>query len=58
MAEKKAKTAQKGPGTVMVRHACPNCGSDSRVTYFTGYGAQKGFFWVCDKACGYMARTR
>jgi hypothetical protein len=58
MAEKKAKTAQKGAGTAVVRHACPNCGSDSRVTYFTGYGAQKGFFWVCDKACGYTARTR
>ena len=58
MAEKKAKTAQKGPGAAVVRHACPSCGSDSRVTYFTGYGAQKGFFWVCDKACGYMARTR
>ena len=58
MAEKKAKTAQKGPGAAMVRHACPNCGSDSRVTYFTGYGPQKGFFWVCDKACGYVARTR
>ena len=58
MAEKKAKTAQKGPGNAMVRHACPNCGSDSRVTYFTGYGPQKGFFWVCDKSCGYVARTR
>ncbi|HSP96470.1 MAG TPA: hypothetical protein VL049_04400 [Candidatus Dormibacteraeota bacterium] len=58
MAEKKAKTAQKGPGAVMVKHACPSCGSDSRVTYFTGYGPQKGFFWVCDKGCGYMARTK
>jgi len=27
-------------------------------SYFTGYGPQKGYFWVCDKACGYMARTR
>jgi hypothetical protein len=43
---------------VMVRHSCPKCGSDSRVTYFTGYGPQKGYFWVCDKACGYTARTR
>ena len=57
MAEKKAKTAQKG-GATLIRHACPNCGSDSRVTYFTGYGPQKGYFWVCDKACGYVARTR
>ena len=46
MAEKKAKTAQKNPGAVMVKHACPSCGSDSRVTYFTGFGPQKGFFWV------------
>ena len=39
-------------------HVCPKCGSDSRVTYFTGFGEQKGFFWVCDKSCGYQARTR
>jgi hypothetical protein len=58
MAEKKAKTAQKGAGATASRHVCPSCGSDSRVTYFTGYGEQQGFFWVCDKACGYVARTR
>ena len=58
MAEKKAKTAQKNPGALMHKHNCPQCGADSRVTYFTGFGEQKGFFWVCEKACGYMARTR
>jgi hypothetical protein len=58
MAEKKAKTAQKNPGALMAKHNCPSCGSDSRVTYFTGFGPQKGFFWVCDKGCGYMARTK
>jgi hypothetical protein len=57
MAEKKAKTAQKS-GASSNRHACPSCGADSKVTYFTGYGAHKGLFWVCEKACGYMARTR
>ncbi len=56
MAEKKAKTAQKG-GAVQTRRACPSCGADSKVTYYTGFG-QKGFFWVCEKACGYTARTR
>lgn len=57
MAEKRARTAQK-PGTVAAaRHPCPKCGSESKVTYFTGYGP-KGFFWVCEKACGYAARTR
>jgi ssDNA-binding Zn-finger/Zn-ribbon topoisomerase 1 len=56
MAEKKAKTAQKGSVAVH-RHVCPNCGSDSRVTYFTGFGP-KGLFWVCEKACGYKSRTR
>ena len=58
MAEKKAKTAQKGVASALVKHQCPSCGADSRVTYFTGYGPQKGFFWVCDKGCGYTARTK
>ena len=58
MAEKKAKTAQKNPGASMHRHLCPKCGADSRVTYFTGFGDQKGYFWVCEKTCGYTARTR
>ncbi len=56
MAEKRAKTAQKG-GAAGAKHECPNCGSDSRVTYFTGYGP-KGYFWVCEKGCGYSARTK
>ena len=56
MAEKKAKTAQKS-ANLQVKRLCPTCGADSRVTYFTGAG-RKGFFWVCDKSCGYMARTK
>ena len=56
MAAKKAKTAQKGAGPAL-RHECPNCGSDSRVTYFTGFGP-KGFMWVCEKSCGYTVRTK
>jgi ssDNA-binding Zn-finger/Zn-ribbon topoisomerase 1 len=57
MAEKKAKTAQKSADAVARSHACPQCGSDSRVIYFTGFGP-KGFFWVCEKDCGYSERTR
>ena len=56
MAEKKAKTAEKS-GITQTKHPCPSCGTESRVTYFTGFG-RKGFFWVCDKNCGYMERTR
>jgi len=57
MAEKKAKTAQKASDVQQHKHICPSCGSESRVTYFTGHG-RKGFFWVCDKNCGYIGRTR
>jgi hypothetical protein len=57
MAEKKAKTAQKSGADAQLKRTCPTCGSESRVTYFTGAG-RKGFFWVCDKNCGYIARTR
>ena len=56
MAEKKAKTAEKG-AAAQLKHACPSCGSESRVTMYTGFG-QKGFFWVCEKNCGYVQRTR
>jgi hypothetical protein len=56
MAEKKEKTAEKG-AQVQHRHLCPNCGSDSKVTLFAGYG-RKGFFLVCEKNCGYVGRTR
>ncbi len=56
MADKKAKTAEKS-GLAHAKHQCPSCGTESRVTYFTGFG-RKGFFWVCEKSCGYMERTR
>jgi len=56
MAEKKAKTAEK-TGLLQEKHLCPSCGTESRVTYFTGFGP-KGFFWVCEKNCGYVERTR
>ena len=55
MAEKRAKTAQKG-AAIDAGHQCPSCGSESKVTLYTGYGP-KGFFWVCEKGCGYKART-
>jgi hypothetical protein len=55
MAEKKAKTAEKG-GT-SVKHSCPQCGAESRVVYYTGFG-KRGYFWSCEKGCGYVERTR
>jgi predicted RNA-binding Zn-ribbon protein involved in translation (DUF1610 family) len=57
MAEKKAKTAEKGAGEVAYKHVCPNCGAESKVTKFTGFG-RKGFYLVCEKACGFVGRTR
>ena len=56
MAEKKAKTAESA-GEAGHKHMCPNCGSESKVIFYTGFG-KKGFFWVCDKNCGYNTRTR
>jgi hypothetical protein len=56
MAEKKAKTAEKNVG-LQQRHICPSCGADSKVTKFTGFG-RKGFYLVCEKACGFVGRTR
>lgn len=56
MAEKKAKTAEKS-GEGSRKRTCPSCGADSKVIFYTGFG-KKGFFWVCDKNCGYTARTR
>jgi hypothetical protein len=56
MAEKKAKTAEKS-GSAQHKHSCPQCGADSKVTLFAGHG-RKGFFLVCEKACGFIGRTR
>lgn len=56
MAEKRAKTAEKG-AAVQQKRTCPKCGAETRVTLFTGFGP-KGFFWLCDKNCGYVERTR
>jgi ssDNA-binding Zn-finger/Zn-ribbon topoisomerase 1 len=56
MAEKKAKTAEKS-GDAARKRLCPACGAESRVVQFTGFGPH-GFFWVCDKNCGYTERTR
>jgi ribosomal protein S27AE len=56
MATKRAKTAEKG-GPAHAKRGCPSCGGEVRVTLFAGHG-QRGFFWVCDKNCGYMERTR
>ncbi len=55
MAEKKAKTAEKGGAAV--KHACPKCGAESRVVFYTGFG-RRGYFWSCDRACGYLERTK
>jgi len=56
MAEKKAKTAEKGAAALQKRF-CPACGAESRVVQYAGYGPH-GFFWVCEKNCGYQQRTR
>jgi hypothetical protein len=56
MAEKRAKTAEKA-GEAVKRRPCPSCGADTRVVQFTGFGP-RGFYWMCDKACGYRERTR
>jgi hypothetical protein len=56
MAEKKAKTAE-SRGADTRKHACPSCSAESKVIFYTGFG-RKGFFWVCEKNCGYSARTR
>jgi ribosomal protein L37AE/L43A len=57
VAEKKAKTAEKSADALQRKHICPSCGSESRVVQYTGFGP-RGFFWVCEKACGYTKRTR
>lgn len=56
MAEKKAKTAEKG-GAKEHKHLCPSCGSESRVVQLAGFGP-RGSFWVCEKNCGYTERAR
>ena len=48
MAEKKAKTAEKGAKAQQFKHRCRECGGDSKVTLFTGFG-RKGFYLVCEK---------
>jgi len=55
MATKAAKTAQKTSSDT--KPPCPECGADTRVVRYVGFGP-KGLFWVCDKKCGYMLRTR
>jgi transcription elongation factor Elf1 len=56
MAEKKARTAAKNRDAAVFKHVCPSCGAESKVTKFAGYG-RRGFFLVCEKNCGYIART-
>jgi hypothetical protein len=57
MAEKKARTAERNSGVEQHRHLCPQCGAESKVTLFTGFG-RRGLFLVCEKACGYIDRLR
>ena len=40
-----------------VNYACPKCGAESRVVFYTGFG-KRGYFWSCEKACGYLERTK
>ena len=55
MAEKKAKTAEKS--SPIQKRMCPTCNSEAKVTMYAGFGP-RGFFWVCEKNCGYSQRTR
>lgn len=55
MAERKAKTAEKS--VAAQKRLCPQCESEVRIVQFAGYGP-KGFFWVCEKNCGFSERTR
>jgi hypothetical protein len=55
VATKKAKTAQKD--APVEKNLCPDCGAEKRVVRYAGFGP-RGMFWVCDKACGYVQRTR
>jgi ssDNA-binding Zn-finger/Zn-ribbon topoisomerase 1 len=55
VATKKAKTAQKA--APIEKATCPDCGGDVRVVRYAGFGP-RGMFWVCDKNCGYVQRTR
>jgi hypothetical protein len=57
MAEKKAKTAEKNAGEVQYKHLCAECGGESKVTKFAGFG-RKGFYLVCDKNAGHVGRLR
>lgn len=56
MAERKAKTAE-GRGAAGKKILCPSCGAEARIVQYVGFGP-RGFFWVCEKECGYMRRTR
>ena len=55
MAEKKAKTAEKG-GAALQKRTCPSCNADVKVYKYAGWGPT-GLFWVCEKNCGYAERT-
>ena len=55
MATKKAKTAQKE--APVAKNSCPQCGAEARVVRYAGFGP-RGMFWVCEKTCGYVQRTR
>jgi hypothetical protein len=57
MAEKEAKNCPEVRRRRANEAPLSSLRAESKVTYFTGAG-RKGFFWVCDKSCGYVARTR
>ncbi len=56
MATKKAKTALKAGESGSAKRACPECGAETKVVRYEGFGP-RGMFWVCEKECGYMQRT-
>ena len=56
MAEKKAKTAEKGK-IVSNKKFCPKCKTkEVKNTLFAGYG-RRGFFYACeDPGCGFVGK--
>ena len=55
MAEKKAKTAEKNANAAQFRHLCAECGGESKVTKFAGFG-RKGLYLVCEKNAAHVGR--
>lgn len=59
MATSKTAKASSGKKTTQSAPLCPNAkGPDERLVRVlkTGFG-DRGFYWICDKACGFQTRN-